>query len=85
MGVWGIYAPKSQDPSPVANDTTKSVDSTIFRSPSNADEISGLTAVVEEHVLVDGQDAAAIHYVTKKFVFANHEWNLVESHVSRLG
>ena len=28
-----------------------------------------LTAVVEEHTLVDGQDAAAIHYVTREDSF----------------
>jgi hypothetical protein len=44
LGVRGTYAPKSQDPSPAANNTTKSVDPTIIRSPSNADEISGLRA-----------------------------------------
>jgi hypothetical protein len=44
-----------------------------------------LTAAVEEITVTNGKDAAAIHYVTKRFLFIDHTWNLVESHVSRIG
>jgi hypothetical protein len=44
-----------------------------------------LTAAVEERTKADGEDVAVIHNVSKKFLFTDRAWNLIESHVYRIG
>jgi len=44
-----------------------------------------LTAAVEERSKTGSEDVALIHFVTRKFIYSDKAWSLVESRVFRVG
>jgi hypothetical protein len=54
------------------------------RSP-RAEPRAVLTAAVEERTKADEEEIVAIYHATKRFLHSDATWNLLESHVTRVG